>query len=145
MGQNFSRLPRSRLLTGEISVDGKIVVPYANTTFPHSGKTFCLHFTKSCHSGKLYPVSGITFLHMNRTKLFDSSKCFLANRDNVCPHEQALSAYYISFYIWHLVQCVNLWLHVQEISDTKVVYWNLIMISAVIHSYPILTAFSVLW
>ena len=60
------------------------------TTFPLSVETFWLHFTKSCHSGKLYPVSGITFLHMNRTKLFDSSKCFLANRDNFCPYEQAL-------------------------------------------------------
>ena len=63
---------------------------HMNTTFPLSEKTFCLHFTKSCHSGKLYPVSEITFLHMNRTKLFDSSKCFLANRDNFCPYEQAL-------------------------------------------------------
>ena len=57
---------------------------HMNTTFPLSGKTFCLHFTKSCHSGKLYPISRITFLHMNKTKLFDSSKCFLTNRDNFC-------------------------------------------------------------
>ena len=42
------------------------------------------------HRGKLYPVSGKTFLHMNRTTLFDLSKCFLGNRDNLCPYEQAL-------------------------------------------------------
>ena len=28
---------------------------------------------------------------MNRTKLFDLSKCFLANRDNFCPYEQGLT------------------------------------------------------
>ena len=89
MGQSFSRLPRSRMLTGELSVDGKIL-SHINTTFPLSGKTFCLHFTKSCHCGKRYPVTGITFFHMNRTKLYDSSKCFLANRDNFCPYEQTL-------------------------------------------------------
>ena len=42
------------------------------------------------HSGKLYLVSGKTFLHMNRTTLFDLSKCFLGNRDNFCPYEEAL-------------------------------------------------------
>ena len=55
-----------------------------------AGKLSVYNFTKSCHSGKLYPVSGITFLHMNRTKLFDLSKCFLASRDNFSPYEQAL-------------------------------------------------------
>ena len=59
-----------------------------------AGKLSVYNFTKSCHSGKLYPVSGITFLHMNRTKLFDSSKCFLASWDNLCPYEQALSLLY---------------------------------------------------
>ena len=43
------------------------------------------------HCEKLYPVSGKTFLHMNRTTLFDLSKCFLGNRDNFCPYEQALN------------------------------------------------------
>ena len=43
------------------------------------------------HSGKLYPASGKTFPHMNKTKLFDLSKCFLGNRDNFCPYEQALT------------------------------------------------------
>ena len=55
---------------------------HLNTTFLLSGITFCLHFLR--HSGKRYPVSGITFLHMNRTKLFDLSKCFLDNRNNIC-------------------------------------------------------------
>ena len=65
-----------------------------------AGKLSVYNFTKSCHSGKLYPVSGITFLHMNRIKLFDSSKCFLASRDNFCPYEQALnlSPYFITNY-----------------------------------------------
>ena len=43
MGQ-FSRLPRSRLWTDEISVDGKIFGPYERnlfSTFPLNGKTFC--------------------------------------------------------------------------------------------------------
>ena len=31
------------------------------------------------HSGKLYPVSGITFFYRNRTKLFDLSKYFVDN------------------------------------------------------------------
>ena len=30
---------------------------------------------------------------MNRTKLFGASKCFLANRDNFFPYEQALTLY----------------------------------------------------
>ena len=50
------------------------------------------------HSGKLYPVSGKTFLHMNRTTLFDLSKCFLGNRDDFCPYEQALKVKNISTY-----------------------------------------------
>ena len=86
-----------------------------NTTFPLSEKTFCLHFTKSCHSGKLYPVSEITFLHMNRTKLFDSSKCFLANRDNFCPYEQALSrqaGYATAFYCINYSFIILQWLKV---------------------------------
>ena len=51
------------------------------------------------HSRKLYPVRGKTFLHMNRTTLFDLSKCFLGNRDNFCPYEQALSR--MNHYIHH--------------------------------------------
>ena len=42
------------------------------------------------HSGKLYPVNGKTFLHMNRTTLFDLSKGFLGNRDNFFPYEHDL-------------------------------------------------------
>ena len=47
------------------------------------------------HTGKLYSVRGKTFLHMNRTTLFDLSKCFLGNRDNFCPYEQALRAMFL--------------------------------------------------
>ena len=36
---------------------------------------------------------------MNRTKLFDSSKCFLANRDNFCPYEQGLVFLIGTFYM----------------------------------------------
>jgi hypothetical protein len=42
--EKFSRVPRSRLLTGEISVTGIMFSPYEHnisTTFPLSGKTFC--------------------------------------------------------------------------------------------------------
>ena len=66
-----------------------------NTTFPPSGKTFCLHLhlQNLRHSGKLYPTSwkNKAFPHMNKTKLFDLSKRFLGNRDNFCPYEQALN------------------------------------------------------
>ena len=77
---------RSRLLTGEISVTEIIFVSYEHN-FPLKRENFL--FTR--HSGKLYPASGKTFPHMNKTKLFHLSKCFLGNRDNVCPYEQALS------------------------------------------------------
>ena len=64
-----------------------------NTTFPLSGIIFCRVSNFSIqlmfvlrHSRKL-----ITFLHMNRTKVFGQSKSFLVNRNNFCPYEQALS------------------------------------------------------
>ena len=41
---------------------------------------------------EVFPISEKTFLHMNRTTLFDLSKCFLGNPDNFCPYEQALIA-----------------------------------------------------
>ena len=43
------------------------------------------------HYGKLYLASEKTFPRMNRTKLFDLSKCFLGNRGTFCPYEQALN------------------------------------------------------
>ena len=46
-----------RVPTREISVTEIIFVPYEHNFL----------FTKLRHSGKLYPVGGITFLHMNRT------------------------------------------------------------------------------
>ena len=85
-------VPRSRLLTGEISVTEIIFIAYMNTTFPLSGKTFCLHFTKSTSQWEtLLGKRGKTFLHINRTTLFHLSTCFLGNRDNFCPYEQALT------------------------------------------------------
>ena len=36
--------------------------------------------------GKLYHIA---FLHLNRTKLFDLSLCFLGDCDNFWPHVQA--------------------------------------------------------
>ena len=82
-----------------------------NTTFPLSGKTFCLLFTKLRHSGKLYPASGTTFSHMNKTKLFDLLKCFLGNRDNFYPYRQALSVVltillYASLIFCHFIYCI---------------------------------------
>ena len=72
-------------MTGEISVTEIIFIPYEHN-FPD---LFTLYKTLH-HRGKLHPVSGKTFLHMNRTTLFDLSKCFLGNRDNFCPYELAL-------------------------------------------------------
>ena len=47
------------------------------------------------HSGKVYPASGKTFPYMNRTKLFDLSKCFPGNQDNFYPYEQALRVVFL--------------------------------------------------
>lgn len=38
-----------------------------------------------------YPLSGIIFLHMKTTKLFDLGKCFFASRDNFCLFEKAFT------------------------------------------------------
>ena len=90
MGQNFSRLIEISLVDKRDLGRRENFGPIWTQLSRLAGKLSVYNFTKSCHSGKLYPVSGITFLHMNKTKLFDSSKCFLANRDNFCPYEQAL-------------------------------------------------------
>jgi hypothetical protein len=74
--EKFSRVLRSRLLTGEISVTG-IMFSHMNSIFPQSGITFCrvsnfsiqLMFSATSQP-ETYPVSRITFLHMNRTKIF---------------------------------------------------------------------------
>ena len=72
--EKFSCLQRSRLLIGEISVHVYICLIYERNsvfnTFPLSGKPS----------------------HMNRTKLFGESKCFLANWDNVFLNEQPFSS-----------------------------------------------------
>ena len=62
-----------------------------NTTFPLSGKTFCLHFTKSTSPRETLPGKRENISPYEQTTLFDLSKCFLGNRDNFCPYEQALS------------------------------------------------------
>ena len=41
-------------------------------------------------SQRPHPVYEVTFPHINRTKLFDLAKCFLANRDNVYLYEPVL-------------------------------------------------------
>ena len=38
------------------------------------------------HSKKLYSVSGITFLHMNRTKIFDLAHCFFFLTETTSAH-----------------------------------------------------------
>ena len=74
--EKFFRVPSSRLMTGVISVTEIIVISYEHNFYT---------LQNLCHSGKLYPASGKTLPHMNRTKLFDLSKCF-----PVCPCEQVL-------------------------------------------------------
>ena len=56
---------------------------------------------------------------MKRTKLFDLSHCFHANRDNFCPNEQALNqANYETLlrkrYGFYLVTCVLYLLRINE-------------------------------
>ena len=53
-------------------------------------KTFCLHFTKSTPQRLTLPGKWENISPYEQKKLFDSVKCFLANRDNVCLYEQAL-------------------------------------------------------
>ena len=62
-----------------------------NTTFPLSGKTFCLHFTKSTSQRETLPGKRENISPYEQDTLFDLSKCFLGDRDNFCPYEQALS------------------------------------------------------
>ena len=62
-----------------------------NTTFPLSGKTFCLHSTKSKSQRETLPGKRENISPYEQNEIFDLSKCFLGNRDNFCPYEQALS------------------------------------------------------
>ena len=66
-----------------------------NTTFPLSGINFlsCQQLFNSIHvqcyvtAGNFTrPVRRVTFLHMNRTKVYGQSKSFLANRDITFAH-----------------------------------------------------------
>ena len=52
--------------------------------FPLSGKIFCLHFTKSASQRETLPVvSGITFLHVNRTNTACVTNWRMFSRDNI--------------------------------------------------------------
>ena len=71
-----------------------IFVPNIWTKLSHlAGKLSVYTLQNLRYNGKLCPVSGITFLHINRTILFDLSKCFLSLLEviNFFPYEQALS------------------------------------------------------
>ena len=65
MGQNFSRLPRSRLLIGEIWVDRKVFVPYEHN-FPAQRENFLFTLFKIMSRWETLP----------------------GNRDNISPYEQ---------------------------------------------------------
>ena len=69
MGKTLSRSPRCRLSTSEISVHGRTFVSYERSVTFH--------------------IIGIT--RRDRISLVNLSKSFLANRDNFCIYEQALS------------------------------------------------------
>ena len=60
------------------------------------------------HSGKLYSASRKAFPHMNKTKLFDLSKCFLGNRDNFCPYELVYNlVWYVDYFSTIFVTCAE--------------------------------------
>ena len=67
MRPKLSRSPRSRLSASEISVPGKTFVSYERK------ETFHI------------------ISYQGEISLVNLSKCFLGNRDNFCPYEQALS------------------------------------------------------
>ena len=67
MRPKLSRSPRSRLSSSEISVPGKIFVSYE-------------------HKATVHIIS-----YQGEISLVNLSKCFLGNRDNFFPYEQALS------------------------------------------------------
>ena len=77
--EKFSRVPRPRYTTGEISVAGIMFSPHEHniyTTFPLSGKTFCrvsnfsiVLFDSATSPSETLPGNRDNFLHMNRTKL----------------------------------------------------------------------------
>ena len=66
MRPKLSRSPRSRLSASEISVPGKTFVSYE-------------------HKATFHIIS-----YQGEISLVNLSKCFLGNRDNFCPYEQAL-------------------------------------------------------
>ena len=88
----FSRVPRSRLLMGEISVTEIIFVSYEHN-FPawRENLLFTLYKTYVTAGNFTRQGENISPMHMNRTKLFYLSKCFLGNRDKFCSYEQTLT------------------------------------------------------
>ena len=67
MRPKLSRSPRSRPSASEVSVPGKTFVSYE-------------------HKAAFHIIS-----YQGKISLVNLSKCFLGNRDNFCPYEQALS------------------------------------------------------
>ena len=68
MRSKLSRSPRSRLSASEIPVPGKTFVSYE-------------------HKATFHIIS-----YQGEISLVNLSKCFLGNRDNFCPYEQALTS-----------------------------------------------------
>ena len=68
--EKCSHVPRSRLLIGEISVQGKILDSYERNllnTFPLSGKIVPYEQDKiQLASQNVFSLTGVTFSHMNR-------------------------------------------------------------------------------
>jgi len=106
-GAKLSRLARKHFdkFTSEISASTKIVWKvtlrsYETKSFPVYRDLACWQ-ARSRYTGKYLSHVNATYSifsrlpgkpsHMNRTKLSDESKCFLASRDNFAPYEQALN------------------------------------------------------
>ena len=75
------------------------------------------------HSGKLYPVGGITFLHMNKTNY---SMWFLANREDVCPCERPPAVEYpvVKFEYFFRESSPQTPFLCNEVMDLQVDYWT---------------------
>ena len=54
-------------------------------------KTICLHFTKSMSQQGTLPGKQNNISLKQQKKIILLGKMFLANQDNFCPYEQALS------------------------------------------------------
>ena len=83
---------RSRLLTGDISVQGKIFAPYKHNFFLSGQQLFNWHFIKSLSQETLPGKQDhILYLHViSQSKLFAKMSSCL---DNFSPHEHALRTF----------------------------------------------------